>query len=112
MGFPTLKKVYNRFKGNESVVFAAIQTVFEGHSVNTKDKLADTQEKYDLPIPMGHDGLFVSTSMPIPKTMADYRSGGTPWVVIIDKKGMVAFNDFHIQFNDAQKLIMDLITRE
>jgi hypothetical protein len=42
--------------------------------------------------------------------MADYRSGGTPWVVILDKSGTVVFNDFHIRFPYAVNLINDLIS--
>ena len=106
-----MKQVYDRFKNNELVVFAAVQTVFEGHGFNTKGKLAATQETYDLPVPMGHDALNRSPDLPIPGTMADYRTGGTPWVVIIDKNGTVAFNDFHIRVREAETLIIDLMSR-
>ena len=34
--------------------------------------------------------------------MRDYRTGGTPWIVLVDPTGQVAFNDYHI---DADKLI-------
>ena len=37
--------------------------------------------------------------------MRQYRFGGTPWIVIIDKKGVVRYNDFHISVKDASKLI-------
>ncbi len=104
-----MKKVYKKYKNHEQVVFAAIQTVFEGHSINSQSKLRSTQKKFNLPVPMGHDGKPLSNKLPIPRTMAEYRSGGTPWVVILDKKGTVIFNDFHIPFKDAVKLINNLI---
>jgi len=37
--------------------------------------------------------------------MRAYRSGGTPWVVMIDKQGKVVFNDFHIDTDVAVNAI-------
>ena len=34
-----------------------------------------------------------------------YRAGGTPWFVIIDKKGRVIFNGFHINVASVIKFI-------
>ena len=50
---------------------------------------------------MGHDPGDPQADR-IPKTMRDYRSGGTPWVVIINPGGQVIYNDFHI---NADKFI-------
>lgn len=110
MGFPTMKSVYDRFKNNDEVVFLVVQTVFEGHFINTFDKLESTQEKFKLPIPMGHDDSKYSEKHHVPTTMVNYRTGGTPWVVIIDKKGMVVFNQFHIQADNAVELIRTLLS--
>ncbi|MCW8887337.1 MAG: hypothetical protein OQK12_19100 [Motiliproteus sp.] len=55
----------------------------------------ERQLRYQLPILMGHDP-GASDSERFPKTMKDYRTGGTPWIVIIDSSGKVVFNDFHI----------------
>lgn len=61
-GFPALKKVSEALYGNPDVVFAAIQTVFEGFSTNTRDKLRKTQLPYDLQMPFdrntGSEGAF------------------------------------------------------
>ncbi len=103
-----MQQVYDRYKDNPKVAFLAIQTVFEGHSFNTFKKLIPTQDKYQLPIPMGHDDSTHSNKYPVPTTMQEYRSGGTPWVVIVDPKGKVAFNQFHIKKESAFKLIEDL----
>lgn len=45
IGLPNLKKMIQALKGNENVVFIAIQTVFEGHHENTFDKMLETQKK-------------------------------------------------------------------
>ena len=100
-GFPTLKELNTQYKEDEAVSFAVIQTTFEGHRTNTAAKLAPTAKKYSLKIPFGQSEGTKGT----PDIMRQYRSGGTPWIVIIDKKGVVRYNDFHISVKDASKLI-------
>ena len=100
MGFPTLQKLTKAFKNVDRVKFFAVQTVFEGAEVNTFDKLLETQRKYDLPLPFGHD-----EASPYPSVMKDYRTGGTPWYVIIDKNNKVIYNDYHIGVEQAKLLI-------
>ena len=77
MGFPTLKKLIATFQGNDQVIFLAVQTVFEGHRINTPDKLRANQLKYDLAIPMAHAPGNPETREP-PAIMQAYRSRGTP----------------------------------
>ena len=96
-GFPTLQKTMAHFKGDEEVAFVAVQTVFEGFSSNTLKRAGETAQRYDLDIPIGHsgsDGQFSSL-------MRDYRNGGTPWTIIIDKQGVVRFNGFRIEADEA-----------
>ena len=95
-------------QGNDHVVFIAVQTVFEGYSFNTKDKLRKNQIEYTLNIPMAHEAGNSDTHE-IPAVMRRYRSGGTPWVVLIDPSGKVVFNDFHIKVANAMSLIERLI---
>ena len=45
----------------------------------------------------------------IPEIMRIYRSGGTPWTVIIDTAGRVVYNNFHIKETQAVSLI-ELLT--
>ena len=97
-GFPSLKKMSDALATLENVVFAGIQTVFEGHGVNTKDKVREIQLQYDLRLPMGHDP---GTSSAHPRTMKDYRTGGTPWIIVIDPERNVVFNDFRIDTDKA-----------
>ena len=54
-GLPALQKMVDALKDNDQVVFFAAQTVFEGFQANTKEKLLETQKKYNLKIPFGHD---------------------------------------------------------
>ena len=78
---------------------AGIQTVFEGHFTNTADKLREIQLRYELAIPMGHDS---GPEHGYPKTMIDYRTGGTPWMILIAPQRRVVYNDYGI---DGQKAV-------
>jgi hypothetical protein len=92
-------------------MFVAVQTVFEGYSTNTKDKLRKNQLKYDLKIPMAHAAGNHQTH-DIPAIMRNYRSGGTPWTIIIDPAGTVVYNQFHIDANFAAELIKVMLSKD
>ncbi len=98
-GFPTLQRLVDAFRGSRFVRFAAVQTVFEEYEHNTAELGFADQQRYALTIPFGHDagpdGRFSTL-------MQRYRSGGTPWFIVIDPQGVVIFNHFHI---DADRLI-------
>ena len=105
-GLPDLKKMVEELEGNEKVIFLAIQTVFEGHSSNTYDKMVETQKQYDLKIPFGHDAGDDGKSRS--NIMNDYQTGGTPWFILIDKHDNVVFADFHINVDGAIKFLKEL----
>jgi len=97
-GFPTLKAFADEFHDHPKVAIAGIQTVFEGFSSNTQDDVRKLQLRYELPNIMGHDAGDPKNgqSHHRPLTMINYRTGGTPWLILIDPEGNVAFNDFHV----------------
>ncbi len=103
-GFPTLEKLIEVSKVGGDVVFLAVQTVFEGFSVNTYERMIEVQKHYNLGIPFGHDAGNASTNN-ISSIMYNYRTGGTPWFVILDQEHTVVFNDFHIAIRDAIELL-------
>jgi len=107
VGLPSLQKIVKAFEGNDQIEFLAIQTVFEGFEANTYEKMIETQQKYDLHIPFGHDVGSEKTSNRS-STMYDYRTGGTPWFIFINRQGKVIFNDFHV---DTEKAI-DFLKQE
>jgi thiol-disulfide isomerase/thioredoxin len=104
-GFPALQKISHALGDNPDVVFAGIQTVFEGHYTNTVDKVREIQLRYDLQMPMGHDPGLQGGQ---PQTMVDYRTGGTPWMILINPERQVIFNDFGI---DVDKAIAFLVAQ-
>lgn len=98
-GFPTLKRLVDALSKRD-FGFAVVQTVFEGAKQNTVERLRETQVHYDLDLPFGHDATPPGGTYPT--VMEDYRSGGTPWFIVINPKGEVIFNDFGL---DAERLI-------
>ena len=106
IGFPNLKKMVEEFKGNDQIEFLAVQTVFEGFEANTFDKIIETQNKYDLKIPFGHDagdGEKYERST----IMHNYRTGGTPWFIFVDKNNRVISNGFHIDVDKAIEFLKE-----
>ena len=103
-GFPTLQHLTRHYANNPEVAFVAVQTTFEGYSVNTFDKAKTTMAQYQLTIPTGQSGGKEAGS----ELMRTYRTGGTPWTIIIDKKGVVRYNHFHIDTEQAIQFIDQL----
>jgi len=104
-GFPTLSELIDHYQGDDRVAFLAVQTVFEGFDTNTPERALATAERYQLDIPVGHDGAPGTPST----LMRDYRTRGTPWTVIIDREGIVRYSDFHIEPARAVELIDGLL---
>lgn len=100
-GFPTLVKLQEAFSDNDGLAIAAIQTTFEGFSTNTAAKIPGIRERYGLTIPIGHD-VGDPSGEHRPQTMIDYRTGGTPWLILINPAGVVTHNGFHA---DPDRLI-------
>lgn len=99
-GLPALQKMTEALKENDQVVFLAIQTVFEGAKANTFERVKEIQKEYDLKIPFGHDVGDKSTQN-VSATMNHYRTGGTPWFILVDQEGTVIFNDYHLNTDKA-----------
>ena len=87
-------------------MFLAVHTVFEGFGVNTAAEAKVACDEHDLPIPVGQDaGPSGAGSV----TMRRYRSGGTPWTVIIDRAGVVRSNGFRAPAKRSIRLIDRLL---
>ena len=106
-GFPALRAVYVRYADHDDVALLAVQTTFEGHSTNTAAKALEAVKDHGLEVPVGHaEGEGEST----PSLMLAYRTGGTPWTVIIDRQGLVRFNGFSIDPSSAADAVEELLT--
>ena len=90
-GFPTIKKLSQYYKNDNNISFVTIQTTFEGYMVNTQLAAKVIIKKYNLTMPVGHSKRDEDK----PNFMDNYKTGGTPWIILVDKKGIVRFNNFH-----------------
>ncbi len=108
LGFPTMVELIRKYQNDDKVAFVTVQTVFEGHHVNTPEAAWKTAEKYKLTIPVGHSGSKSTRS----KIMAAYKTRGTPWTIIIGPDGIVKYSDFRISVDVATKLIDKLKTKD
>ncbi len=104
-GFPTLTAVRTALAADGftgQVKFIAIQTVFEGHDVNTADAARESLGRHGLgDLALGHDSGHP------PTVMVDYRTGGTPWTVLIGPRPdrTVLFNGFQLEPDRAVAFI-------
>ena len=73
---------------------------YDQQKYETFEKLIETQKQYNLKIPFGQDEGNESTNN-FSSTMYHYRTGGTPWFILIDQEGKVVFNDFHLNTEKA-----------
>lgn len=97
MGFPSLQRLVPALEPL-GVGFAVVQTVFEDFEENTFERLRENQQRYGLELPFGHDAVAGQHS----SVMEDYRTGGTPWFILINADYEIVFSDFHI---NADRLI-------
>ena len=105
-GFPTMAAVRTQVP-DDQVAFVAVQTVFEGHEVNTAERAVASVAQHGLDgIPIGHD---VDPLGGPPSMMRLYRTGGTPWTVIIGPERRVCFDGFQIEPPSAAAIIGQLL---
>ena len=108
-GFPTLAAVRQGLEERglgHLVKFIAVQTVFEGHETNTADAAIEAVDRHGLSdLALGHD------SGEPPATMTDYRTGGTPWTVIIGPRPerTVLFDGFQLDADAAIEAIDEIL---
>ena len=96
-----MQEIASFYADDPEVAVVTIQTTFEGFRINSGQVLNEIAEKYDLTIPIGHNGW---QGKPSP-LMFEYQARGTPWLVIIDKLGMIRFSDFYLKPARSRKMI-------
>ncbi len=99
-----MQEIASVYADDPEVAVVTIQTTFEGFGVNSGQVLNEIAEKYDLTIPVGHNGW---QGKPSP-LMFEYQARGTPWVVIIDKSGMIRFSNFFLKPAKSRIMIEEL----
>ncbi|MBI3083847.1 MAG: TlpA family protein disulfide reductase [Candidatus Omnitrophica bacterium] len=77
------------FADEPGIAFVSVHTVFEGHDVQTNDRLSRLLIAKNMRQPVAVDRHRGRD--PVPVTMQRYKTGGTPCIVIVDQQGMVRF---------------------
>lgn len=106
-GFPTLQRLV-RTLAPRGVGFAVVQTVFEGEEQNTFERLRETQLRYALSLPFGHDYEPGSHST----LMHDYHTGGTPWFILIAPSGEVVGSGFRLNAERLEEIVLATMDSE
>ena len=104
-GFPISRKLEKSFTGHP-VVLLYVQTPFEGHAVNDFSALLALRKKWSITRPMAQDSVGQGDR---PSTMRLFRTGGTPWHIIVDRSGIVRFNDFSRNFEFHERMVRALL---
>ncbi len=81
-----------KFAKAKDVVFMHLQTVWEGTQTNTPERGPPAAKRHGVTVPVGFDGHIDGARLST--TMATNGTGGTPWTVVRDAKGVVRFNNF------------------
>ncbi len=69
-----------------------IHTVFEGHNYQTVERLRSYVNEKRITLPVGVDRHADGRRLPV--TMMRYQTRGTPEMAIIDKQGIIRFQQF------------------
>ena len=85
------KKLEDRFAGAQDVVIFHVQTVFEGHGTNTPKRGHQKASEHKINVPVGYDASVDGDTSSL--ILGQFGTGGTPWTIIIDKRGVVQVNE-------------------
>ena len=107
VGFPAFRAAIERADGDRRMAFVAVQTVFEGSQQNTLEAALDTVDKFGLDVPLGH--TVATAPDAVPAIMASYRTGGTPWSVIIGPDRLVRLEGFHPEPHELTQTVEGLL---
>ena len=101
-GFPILKELNTHYETDHDVAFMAIQTTFENFEHNSFENAQKDMVTFELlNMPIGHSSVQGQRS----PVMVNYGTGATPWMIMLDKRGRVAYNHFPLAVDKAIELI-------
>ncbi len=100
------KELEKRFAKSKDVVLLHLHTVWEAENVNTPERGHKEMQNHGIKVPVAYDGHVDGARTSI--FMHTFGTGGTPWSVVIDKKGKVRFNEVTPKAGQLVKLIKKL----
>lgn len=103
-GLPQLKAIQDEFAEDPDVLLFAIHTPFRNFETNNHTNAIRLIKEIGLEVPVGQDGSVDNRTV----TYDAYRAYGTPWFVVLDKKGVVRFNDYDFPIRKSRRLLEKL----
>lgn len=88
-GLPQAKRIAQTFAGQD-LVLIGLHAEFEHHAVMTPDALRVFLHEYRIDFPVGID--MPGDPGPLPHTMQAYQMGGTPTLLVFDRRGRLRLN--------------------
>ena len=92
---PLMQQWQDRFSeeiASNDLLLLKIHTVFEGHDVQTTERLKEYLIEKNITMPVGVDRHIGNDHLP--ETKKRYQTRGTPEIVFIDRQGMIRFKRF------------------
>ncbi len=86
------KELEDRFAKAADVVLFHLQTVWEAENVNTPERGHREVKDFRIEVPVAYDAHVDGARTSV--FMHSYGTGGTPWSIVIDKKGKVRHSSF------------------
>ncbi|MEM7428875.1 MAG: TlpA disulfide reductase family protein [Pseudomonadota bacterium] len=92
------------------MVMVKIHTVFEGHNYQNPSRLRDYVKEKGITMSVGIDAHEDGQRVPV--TMRRYRTSGTPEMAVIDKNGLIRFQQFGgFEYKPVEDMIRALIQK-
>lgn len=88
---PQAERIYRSFS-NDDVAVVGLHTVFEHHAAMTDVALEAFLHEYRITHPIGVDSNPGMESTP--RTMSIYGMKGTPTLILIDREGLLRYQEF------------------
>jgi hypothetical protein len=86
-----------------------IHTVFEGHKYQFNDRLKAYIKEKEIALPVGLDRHKDGSHLP--ETMLSYNTRGTPETAVIDKDGVIRFQEFgFFDYEKVQTMVTKLLS--
>lgn len=89
-GLPILEKLAQHYRGDPDVAVVGLHTVVTNNRRNTLENLKQLADRLPSVTHLG----FCDKAGKAPPMIDDYQICGTPWLVLIDRRGLVALSNF------------------
>jgi tetratricopeptide (TPR) repeat protein len=93
---------------NVPLAFVAIQTAFGQFETNSPEAVAEMAKTHKIAFPFGHAGKEGSP----PQVLYRYKAKGTPWLVLIDREGVIRASRHKVAGQDLVDQINALLRGE